>query len=183
MGINLWSHLVWVGPIRQDVQQISWRDEVKSGKGQTLGVQVFCQSLFTQRKPVEIAQHMQSQYVCVCLCETYGEETENRWSWLNFHLLWMSSSLRNRPGLLVASTTLGVSCIAFASSLKSASIPSKRLESCRGFHEGARQALIPTRKRENQRFNSKHLGLSTAWTSREQLKSCVISALKLSKAN
>lgn len=52
-SINDHSHLVWVSSIREDVQQIRRRDEVKPGEGQTLGVQVFCQSFFTQRQPAE----------------------------------------------------------------------------------------------------------------------------------
>ena len=61
--------LLRVGPVGQDVQQVSGGDEVEAGEGQALGVQVLSQSLLTQGQPAP--QHMliyQRASVCVCAC-------------------------------------------------------------------------------------------------------------------
>ena len=49
---KLRPHLHWLVALGQDVQQVSRGDEVESGEGQPLGLQVLCQSLLTHRQPL-----------------------------------------------------------------------------------------------------------------------------------
>lgn len=119
------NHLVWIGSIRHDVQQISRGDEVEAWEGQTFGVQVLGQSLFTHGQSGE---HFVNTSISNDTCHTEAGSVSN-------DLFWMSSSLSNRPGLLVAIRMLGLASIPATSSLKSVSMPSKHLESCRRRHK------------------------------------------------
>lgn len=67
MGIG--SYLEWVGSIGQYVQHVSRGDEVESGEGQTLGVQILSQGLLTQRQSTQgYTQSLSVNCVNMCKC-------------------------------------------------------------------------------------------------------------------